>query len=167
MTQPTAQRPSLSLVLAFAMIMSVFGLGTAKDLPRIAPGADVVIKITIQVPEERLIITDKVSQYTHGQQQLLPVIEDALVGKQAGETTHLDLSPDRAFGPYDETRKVSIAREKVPAAARVGEVSQTSEGIPFTILELSDRSALVDFNHPLAGKHVVLDVTVLEVKQKS
>jgi len=34
-----------------------------------------------------------------------------------------------------------------------------------TVVALADDRAVVDLNHPLAGKHLVIDVEVLEVEQ--
>jgi FKBP-type peptidyl-prolyl cis-trans isomerase 2 len=40
----------------------------------------------------------------------------------------------------------------------------TSEGVPFVVVDLSGSEAEVDFNHPLAGKHVIIDVKILDVQ---
>jgi FKBP-type peptidyl-prolyl cis-trans isomerase 2 len=40
---------------------------------------------------------------------------------------------------------------------------KSSNGILLTVVEVLDTSAVIDYNHPLAGKHVVLDVKILEV----
>ncbi len=156
-----------------ACALSIFMTATAPSFAEPAAsqpidnGADVVIKVTIQVPEDRMVIPERVSEYTHGRQQLLPALEEALMGKRAGERAHLDLEAERAFGPYDTSKKVSVPRAQVPSDAQVGDLAKTPEGIPFTVVELSDGSAVIDFNHPLAGKRVVLDVTVMQVRPRS
>jgi FKBP-type peptidyl-prolyl cis-trans isomerase 2 len=133
----------------------------------IAEGSNVTLEMTITVPDERLVIPNHKSQYTHGSQQLIPGLEEALVGMRAGEKKHVELDASRAFGPYDAAKKVSVERTQLPAKVQVGDITTTAEGQPFTVVALSDKQAVIDFNHPLAGKNIVLDVHVLNVKPKT
>jgi FKBP-type peptidyl-prolyl cis-trans isomerase 2 len=81
-----------------------------------------------------------------------------------GEQKRVDLKAEEAFGPYDERKKTTISREQLPPEVQAGLVYETSDGVPFTVLALSDQAAVVDFNHPLAGKHLVFDVQVIKVE---
>ena len=36
--------------------------------------------------------------------------------------------------------------------------------MPFVVTELSGPVASIDFNHPLAGKHLIIDVKILNVE---
>lgn len=159
----------ISLLLLFACVATV-GVASAAstDSPPITSGADVTIAVTIQLPEEkRTVLAERMSRYVQGSHEVLPALEEALDGKRAGDQAHLDLDPEHAFGPYDATKKVAIAREHVPPDARIGDVGKTPEGAFYTVLQISDREAVVDFNHPLAGKRVVMDVTVIRVRPQS
>ena len=138
---------------------------TASD--PITDGSDVTLEMTITVPDEHLVIPNHKSQYTHGSRQLIPGLEDALAGMRAGEKKHVELDASRAFGPYDAGKKVSVERKQLPEKIQVGDITTTAEGQPFTVVALSDGQAVIDFNHPLAGKHIVLDVHVLSVKPKA
>lgn len=133
----------------------------------IAEGSNVMLEMTITVPDEHLVIPNHKSQYTHGSRELIPGLEDALTGMRAGDRKHVELEPNRAFGPYDASKKMSIERAQLPAKIQVGDITTTAEGKPFTVVALSDNQAVIDFNHPLAGKHIVLDVHVLSVKPKA
>jgi FKBP-type peptidyl-prolyl cis-trans isomerase 2 len=55
----------------------------------------------------------------------------------------------------------------LPTGAKTGTVLQNREGQPFTVVEISDNAAVVDYNHPLAGKRLVFDVKVLKVEDLS
>jgi FKBP-type peptidyl-prolyl cis-trans isomerase 2 len=135
----------------------------AADTP-VAEGATVLIEYTITVPESRIIIPKNVSQYVPGRQQMLPNLEKALTGLKPGQEKRVDLSSDEAFGPYDESKKATISKDKLPADTKPGSVLTTSEGVPFVVVDMSGPEAQVDFNHPLAGKHVIIDVKILEVQ---
>lgn len=133
------------------------------DTP-VAEGATVVIEYTITVPESRMIIPKNVSQYVPGHQQMLPNLEKALNGMRPGQEKRVDLTSDEAFGPYDESKKATIAKDRLPSDAKPGAVLTTDEGVPFVVVDVSGPEAQIDFNHPLAGKHVIIDVKILEVQ---
>lgn len=133
----------------------------------ITEGSNVTLEMTITVPDEHLVIPNHKSEYTHGSRQLIPGLEEALAGMRAGDRKHVELDASRAFGPYDAAKKVSVQRAQLPEKIQVGDITTTAEGQPFTVVALSDNQAVIDFNHPLAGKNIVLDVHILNVKPKA
>ena len=134
---------------------------------RVAEGKKVVIEFSIAMPESNEVIPHNVAQYVQGQQQVIPALEQALVGLKPGDTKRVELTADQAFGPYDQNKKATISREELPPNAKTGTIMQNREGRPFTVVEVSDQSAVVDYNHPLAGKRLVFDVKVLNVEEVS
>jgi FKBP-type peptidyl-prolyl cis-trans isomerase 2 len=164
-------------ILSVLFFAAVFGITSAPSTLQaqavsaaseaISEGANVTLEMTITVPDEHLVIPNHKSQYTHGSRQLIPGLEDALAGMRAGEKKHVELDANRAFGPYDAAKKMSVERAQLPEKIKVGDITTTSEGQPFTVVALSDNQAVIDFNHPLAGKNIVLDVHVLNVKPKT
>lgn len=156
----------LFIAAVFAIALAPSPLQAQAASEPIADGSNVTLEMTITVPEEHLVIPNHKSQYTHGSRQLIPGLEEALAGMRAGEKKHLELDASRAFGPYDTAKKVSVERAQLPEKIKVGDITTTAEGQPFTVVALSDNQAVIDFNHPLAGKNIVLDVHVLNVKPK-
>ena len=136
----------------------------ADNGPAVSEGTVVLIEFTITVPEARLIIPNNVSQFIPGQHEMLPNLEKALTGMKKGEAKRVDLSSDEAFGPYDETKKGVVSTESLPPDTKPGTVLTTEEGVPFVVTEMSGPLASVDFNHPLAGKHLIIDVKILNVE---
>ncbi|MCS6289979.1 MAG: FKBP-type peptidyl-prolyl cis-trans isomerase [Nitrospira sp.] len=135
--------------------------------PPIEEGSEVTLEMTISVPTEHLIIPLQASEYTHGAKQLIPGLEQALVGLHAGEKKRVELDADHAFGQYDINKKTTVSRAQLPKNITPGAITTTSEGRPFTVVSLAGDSAVIDFNHPLAGKPIVLDVVVLRVKPRT
>jgi FKBP-type peptidyl-prolyl cis-trans isomerase 2 len=136
----------------------------AESNPPVAEGAVVLIEFTITVPESRMIIPNNVSQFVPGQHEVLPNLERALTGMKKGEEKRVDLSSDEAFGPYDESKRGVVSKDRLPADTKPGTVLETEDGVPFVVVEISGPLAAVDFNHPLAGKHLVIDVKILNVE---
>jgi FKBP-type peptidyl-prolyl cis-trans isomerase 2 len=140
---------------------------SAENEPIIQAGSVVLMEFTITVPESRLVIPKNVSQFTPGHHEMLPNLEKALTGMKKGDEKRVDLSSDDAFGPYDETKKGVISAESLPPDTKPGTILTTEEGVPFVVTELSGPVASVDFNHPLAGKHLIIDVKILNVESPS
>ena len=138
-----------------------------ENEPIIQDGSVVLMEFTITVPESRLVIPKNVSQFTPGHHEMLPNLEKALTGMKKGDEKRVDLSSDDAFGPYDETKKGVISAESLPPDTKPGTILTTEEGVPFVVTELSGPVASVDFNHPLAGKHLIIDVKILNVESPS
>ena len=136
----------------------------ADDEAVVQEGSMVLMEFTITVPEYQLVIPKNVSQFTPGQHEVLPNLEKALTGMRRGDEKRVDLSSDEAFGPYDETKTGVISSESLPPDTQPGTVLTTEEGVPFGVTELSGPVASVDFNHPLAGKHLIIDVKILDVE---
>jgi len=173
--------------LAAAVFVLALGLGTARanevatdpsggsGQPMAEPdaatvvdeGAKVTIAFTIFVPESNEVIPNNVGEYAPGTHQLIPALEDALMGLRPGDRKRVDLQPEQAFGSYDEQKMMRVKRDVLPPTAQTGRVYQTAHGQSFTIVALRDETAVIDFNHPLAGKHLVFDVEILRVEQRS
>lgn len=157
----------IMLVALLSMIALSDPLQAQTGSPPIEDGSKVTLEMTISVPNDNLTIPPHTSEYTHGAKQLIPGLEQALVGLHAGEKKRVELDPDHAFGQYDDSKKTIIPRTQLPQTITAGEITTTPEGRPFTVLSLADDSAVIDFNHPLAGKQIVLDVVVLRVKPRA
>ena len=135
--------------------------------PVVQEGSVVLMEFTITVPESQLVIPKNVSQFTPGHDELLPNLEKAITGMRKGEEKRVDLSSDDAFGPYDDTKKGVISSERLPPGTQPGTIFTTEEGVPFVVTEMSGPVASIDFNHPLAGKHLIIDVKILNVESQT
>ena len=160
--------PRLNLWVVAAALMGLLApplllFVWAEGDPVVQEGAVVLMEFTITVPESQLVIPKNVSQFTPGHHELLPNLEKAITGMKKGQEKRVDLSSEDAFGPYDESKKGVISSEHLPPGTQPGTIFTTEEGVPFVVTELSGPVASVDFNHPLAGKHLIIDVKILNV----
>lgn len=136
---------------------------SAEDLT-IGEGTVVVMVYTITIPESDLFIPSHFAQFVLGDHELLPNLEIALTGMKEGETKRVELSSDEAFGPYEAAKQVEVTKDRLPEDAEPGMVLATEDGTPCVLVGVAETMATIDFNHPLAGKSVVIDVRILNVK---
>jgi FKBP-type peptidyl-prolyl cis-trans isomerase SlpA len=97
-------------------------------------------------------------KFTLGQGQLLDEIEQRAEQLQVGEAAEFELTPEQAYGDYDEARVHMMPRAQFPPELDIGEgkiVAFDTPGgteIVGQITDLNDDFVMVDFNHPLAGQ---------------
>src|SRR5512134_1702436 len=115
--------------------------------------------------------SDEPLVFLAGQDDILPGIEAALMGRQAGDKVMLQLEPEEAFGDYDPELVLLVPVEElgegVATGMRVDGESAGSSGRIFTITDIAEGMAVLDGNHPLAGLALRFDITVIDVRGAS
>jgi len=108
-------------------------------------------------------------EFTLGQKQLIPGFEKAVVGMEKGDQVTVNVAPEDAYGQYDEKLIQVIGRETLPQDLEP-EVGQFLEGvrgdgqrITVSVLDVNEANVTLDANHPLAGKDLVFDITLVEI----
>jgi FKBP-type peptidyl-prolyl cis-trans isomerase 2 len=97
-----------------------------------------------------------------GQHQIVPGIDQGLIGKEVGKTYTVTLQPENAFGKKDakQIRLVPLKQfTKQDIMPQPGLQVNIDNQIA-TILRVSGGRVLVDFNHPLASKVVSYELTI-------
>ena len=79
-----------------------------------------------------------------------------------GEEKKVELPRD-VFGPHDDRKMVNVPKSVVPSGTKEGDLLENN-GEMATVAEVSETRAVLDFNHPLAGKPVVVQVKILKVE---
>jgi FKBP-type peptidyl-prolyl cis-trans isomerase SlyD len=107
--------------------------------------------------------------YVHGYGQVLPALEEGLLGSGSGAHVTLEADPDDAFGAYEQEGVFELEKDGLDGADELtkGEEFMASgpEGdIVMRVIEVRPDSLLVDTNHPLAGKRIRFEIDVLEVR---
>lgn len=106
-------------------------------------------------------------KYVHGEGQILAGLEKRLKGLMPGDKRKLKVQAKEAYGNIDPAQIIEVPKGKVPEEAiKVGAmVKEIGEGKkPGKILEIKDETILIDYNHPLAGKHLLFDIEVIDVQ---
>lgn len=112
-------------------------------------------------------------KYVHGRGQIIPGLEKQLAGMHAGESKQITVTPEEGYGPVDPKAFVEVPKEQLPQNVKLevgmGLGGADPDGRPFraTIHELKDKTAVLDLNHPLAGKTLQFDVRVVNIAPAS
>jgi peptidylprolyl isomerase len=109
-------------------------------------------------------------QFTIGEGQVIPGFEEAVVGMNPGDSKTTELPAEKGFGPYLEERVVEVPKNKFarwepePTVGERVPIPQP-EGPPIavTVTEVTESNVTVDFNHPLAGEELTIDIELVEI----
>lgn len=98
-----------------------------------------------------------------------PGVDAALPGMAPGEEKRLELSPAQAFGAREPGRVQTLPLSSFGALAKDLKPGRNVSGFrdgkaeDAVVVSVGGGSAVLDFNHPLAGKAVVYRVRVVSV----
>ena len=133
-----------------------------------------VVKLEYTLKDDAGIVLDSNKgqdplTFTQGSQQLLPGLENQIVGLHAGDEKKVVLKPEEAFGQSDPNAQVEVAKAMLPpealtVGARLMAKNSAGEQRPVTVKEIKGETVVLDLNHPLAGKTLVFELKVLGVE---
>lgn len=109
-------------------------------------------------------------EFTLGQGQLIPGFENGLIDMKVNEKKTINIAKEEAYGEPKEELVQEVEKNQLPEELKpeVGMplVSKSPDGkeINLVIKEVKDDSIVVDANHPLAGKDLIFDLEVVEIK---
>ena len=114
--------------------------------------------------------------FLFGQSGLPEEFERQLDGKQAGDSFAFSLTPEQAYGEYDDQAVVDIPKNVFEIDGQVDqEMLQVGNFLPMAdnqghhmqgkVVEIGPDSVKMDFNHPLAGMVMHFDGKVAEVRE--
>ena len=135
-------------------------------------GSVVSFHYTLSDTEGNTIETNRDSDpvtFLYGANNIVPSLERAFTGKNAGEHIELTLSPAETYGERKEN-----AIERVPAKYLKGAGKlkpgqavqlQTKDGqVLVTVVKVGKFSVDVDTNHPLAGRTLTYSIDIAAVR---
>ena len=108
------------------------------------------------------------ASFTFGDGSLLPDFETALLGMSAGQKDTFVMSPENAFGAYNESNVQRIPRSQFDMNLEEGMVvsfaDMSKNELPGVISEIGEKEVVVDFNHPLSGRSLTFKVSIISVE---
>lgn len=107
--------------------------------------------------------------YLHGANNIIPGLENAMEGREAGDSFEVTVAPEEAYGERREAnvQRVPLKRLRGAGKLRRGQILnlQTQKGpVQVTVLKVGRFNVDVDANHPLAGQQLTFDVEITEVR---
>jgi len=135
---------------------------------------DKVTTIDYTLKDDEGTIIDQSSNgefaYLHGANNIIPGLEQALEGKQAGDEVSVSIDPEQGYGEKDLAQIQRVPRSQFPpdveieAGMQFQAQSPDGQMLVVTVTDVDNDVVVVDGNHPLAGKTLHFDVNVVDVR---
>ncbi|MCB1917051.1 MAG: FKBP-type peptidyl-prolyl cis-trans isomerase [Rhodocyclaceae bacterium] len=103
-----------------------------------------------------------------GAGEMMPALEACLTGLDVGGRQRFTLGPEQAFGGYkpelvERVRREHMSEENIEAMSVMEFVAPDGSRYQGLVREVDDEAALIDFNHPLAGKTISFVVEIIGI----
>lgn len=138
---------------------------------RITENCQVLLHFSLHLESGEEIDTTRRGQparFCYGDGALMPGFEAVLLGMKAGDDAQLLLEPAQAFGEHRAENVQLLDRSRFAGMELEPGLLVSFDGpggeLPGLVSRIFEQTIEVDFNHPLAGKKIVFDVSILEVE---
>lgn len=114
--------------------------------------------------------TEEPIAYLHGgYDNVLPLVEEALHGKNVGDTAEVLMQAEDAFGEYEPELVRVEDKDVFPQEVEVGMVfeaddPETGDIMLFRVTEIEGNKVTVDGNHPFAGMAIRFVAQVQDIR---
>lgn len=108
-------------------------------------------------------------EFLVGANQIISGLENALMGAKSGDKLSIEVKPEDAYGIYQADLIQERTRDQFEGIdLRVGMTlfGQSDDGQTAQVIvkDFNDQVVIIDYNHPLAGKTLNFNVSVLDVR---
>jgi len=110
-------------------------------------------------------------EFMVGSGQMIPKFEENLLGLRKGEKKPFTIAAADAYGDHDDTLMMDVPLTAFPKdlkleqGMQLGTTGSMGEQMIVTVAELKADSAVIDYNHPLAGKDLTFAIEGEDVRK--
>ncbi|MFY9173620.1 MULTISPECIES: FKBP-type peptidyl-prolyl cis-trans isomerase [Petrimonas] len=117
-------------------------------------------------------------EFIFGTNSMLKAFEDNIYGLSEGDSFKFSLTPDEAYGDYDETRIIDLPKSIFEVDGKIDHQMlfegntlpmMDSDGNRLTgsVVSITEDTVTMDFNHPLAGETMHFEGVIQGVRDAS
>jgi FKBP-type peptidyl-prolyl cis-trans isomerase SlyD len=144
-----------------------------SDALKVQDGQVVSMNYTLQVDGVVVDSSDghEPLEFLQGAGNIIPGLEEALYGMAIGEQKKVSIAPEDGYGELDSEAYVDVPRnefpEEIPLEKDIEIQVTDQDGNPMfaRIDSIDTETVKLDFNHPLAGKTLDFDVTIMGLRE--
>ena len=108
--------------------------------------------------------------FTVGAGQMIKGFDEAIPGMEVGEKKTINITPENAYGQKNNEAIIEFPKSNIPEDMKLEPGMklqlQNEEGhpIPVVVTEVKEDVVVLDANHELAGKELIFDIELVEIK---
>jgi len=160
------------LFLCIATILCVNAQGTKAESLTIQKGSKVAFEYMLTVDGK--VVEDSHGkpplEFTQGDGKVIPGLARQIEGMRAGEEKTIIVSPEEAYGTPNPTAIREVPLSSFPSGMQLkeGMLLQANDAggrvFPAKVVRVKKDTAVMDFNHPFAGKTLTFNIKIVSVK---
>ena len=166
------RRCILSSVVAVGILLGVVGVHAEEEKIVVGKGKKVKIDYTLTVDGQKVDSSDERGplEYTQGQGQIIPGLEKEMEGLMVGDSKKVVVAPKDWYGEVNPEAFREVPQAELPqdipleAGKMLSVTTPQGQVFPVMIAEVKEDSVRLNLNHPLAGKELYFDVTVVSIE---
>jgi peptidylprolyl isomerase len=177
--------PWIPCIIAVCCALLAFSGCTSQQQPVVQTGDRVTVYYTVSFPDGQVFESNTNGsplEFTVGTGQMIAGFDEAVVGMAPGQTKTVTVIPEKAYGPYHEelvytaqTDEVRARNEELTANKNLGVLTFPGMEPVYTwkrpdgsigylrFSNITEQTTTVDENHPLAGKDLVFEITLVDI----
>ena len=117
-------------------------------------------------------------EFIFGTNSMLDAFEKQLEGKEAGTEFNFHLTPDDAYGEYDDAQILELPKNIFEIEGKIDSnvlfegnvvpmMDSSGSRLMGSVVSIGDDFVTMDFNHPLAGENMYFSGKVLDVREST
>lgn len=110
--------------------------------------------------------------FMFGKGQIIPGLESGIVDMNIGDKSEVNVAAEDAYGPYNDEAKQEVPKDQfagIDLEVGMSLYGQGEDGstVQVVVKEIGNESVIIDFNHPLAGKALLFNVSINNIREPS
>ncbi|MGX2972634.1 FKBP-type peptidyl-prolyl cis-trans isomerase [Helicobacter sp. T3_23-1059] len=115
-------------------------------------------------------LESKPLEFLLGAGQVISGLEKAVANAKKGDKLNLSIAPEDAYGIYQPDFLQEVPKEQfegISLSKGMTLFGQAEDGqtVQVIVKDFNDSSVIVDYNHPLAGKTLLFDVEITDIRE--
>lgn len=103
-------------------------------------------------------------EFEAGAGQMIKGFDAAVIRMKEGQEKNITIPPEEAYGAYDVNAVIEVPLASMPNGTQPGDTLYAA-GRPVKVLEIRNETAMIDTNHPLAGKTLIFQIKVISIQK--
>lgn len=102
--------------------------------------------------------------FVAGAGNMIAGFDAGVIGMKVGQTKTVTIPAKDAYGEKDDKYLMTFPKEDIPDNFKIGDEIPVEMGRTAKVVAKTDTGITLDFNHPLAGKELIFDITIKAIK---
>ncbi len=138
--------------------------------------ANQIVSIEYEVRDGETVVDSNIGGaplvFMFGKGQIIPGLENGITNMEIGEKAEILVKSEDAYGPLNPDANQEVPKDQFAGIDLEEGMTLYGQGedgstVQVIVKEIGTDTVIIDFNHPLAGKDLMFNVTINNVRDAS